>query len=278
MSRELTVNRDSFTQFEYDGWQRVADKYESAWSGLTRQFIPHLLRATQVTRGSRLLDSACGPGYVAESAHALGVLAVGVDFAPEMVRLARSRNPGIEFCTGDAQKLEFGDQSFDAVVMNFGVLHLARPEAAFSEARRVLRPGGYFGFTVWASSEHSAGIRIFEQAMQAHADPNVELPKGPDYFGYGEAAPCRDTLSRLGFDPASLEFRTVTVDWQVPSAAFVFEAERDAGVRMAAVLAAQKPETQKAIQRQIEKELQPYAIDNGLSIPYAAHVIAAKVA
>lgn len=276
MSRELMANRDSFSQFEYDGWQRVAAKYESAWSGLTRQFIPHLLEATQTTSGSRLLDVACGPGYVAEMARSLGARSTGIDFSPEMIRLAQSRNPDIEFCTGDAQDLAFGDESFDAVVMNFGALHLARPEAAFAEARRVLRRGGHLGFTVWASPEHSPGARIFEQAVKAHADPTVELPKGPDYFGYGEAEPCRKTLSQLGFDPTSLDFRTVTVDWQVPSAAFVFEAERDAGVRMAAVLAAQKPEIQRAIQAQLKTELGSFVRPTGLRIPYAAHVIAVR--
>ena len=269
---------DSFTQFEYEGWQRVAGKYESAWSGLTRQYIPHLLRAARVSRGSHVLDVACGPGYVAESATALGAIATGIDFAPEMIRLAQSRNPDIKFQLGDAQSLDFADASFDAVIMNFAVLHLPDPEAAFTEARRVLRPGGYSAFTVWAAPEHSAGARIFDQAVQAHADPNVELPKGPDYFGYGDAGACRKTFGGLGFDPAALEFRTVTVDWQVPSGAFVFEAERDAGVRMAAVLAAQKPEVQRAIQAQLEAGLRPYATGNGIRIPYAAHVIAAKAA
>lgn len=273
----MRPDRDSFSRFEYEGWQRVADKYDSAWSGLTRLFIPQLLEATRVSSGSRVLDVACGPGYVAEAARSLGATATGVDFSPEMTRLAQARNPGIEFRTGDAQNLDFEDGSFDAVVMNFGVLHLSHPEAAFAEARRVLRLGGWFGFTVWAAPEHSAGVRIFERAIQAHADPNVELPRGPDYFGFGQAGSCRMTLGQSGFDPTSLDFRTVTVDWQVPSAAFVFEAERDAGVRTAALLKAQKPEIQRAIQTQLEAELQPFVSGAVLSIPYAAHVIAVNV-
>ena len=271
------LNRDSFSQFEYDGWQRVAGKYEAAWSSLTRQFIPHLLEATRVARGSRLLDVACGPGYAAEIASASGAFCTGIDFSPEMIRLARSRNPDIMFRTGDAQDLDFEDKTFDAVVMNFGALHLARPGAAFAEACRVLKPGGYYGFTVWAPPEHSPGARIFEQAVKTHADPNVALPSGPDYFGIGGAEDYRKLLGQLGFDPASLDFRTVTAVWEVPSAAFVFEAERDAGVRMAAVLAAQTPEIRKAIQNQIVRELRPFATGDGLAIPYAAHVVAAAV-
>ena len=269
---------DAFSQFEFDGWQRVADRYESAWSGLTRLFIPPLLEATKVTRGSCVLDVACGPGYAAELARDLGASAIGLDFSPAIVRLAQARYPDIPFHTGDAQALKLDDHSFDVVVMNFGVLHLSRPEAAFGEARRVLRPGGYYGFTIWASPEHSPGARIVNDAVQAHADPNVMLPDGPDYFGYGDAEACRETLGKLGFAPASLVFRTVTCEWQVPTAAFVFGAERDAGVRTAALLTAQTPDIQIAIQTRMEEALLPYANRDGFSIPYAAHIVAARAA
>ena len=272
----MTDGRDAFTQFEYAGWERVAGKYESAWSGLTRLYIPALLEAVEIAPGSHLLDVACGPGYAAGAARAMGASVAGVDFSPEMVRLAQSRNPGIPFVVGDAQSLVFDDESFDAVLMNFGALHLARPDAAFAEARRVLREDGRYAFTVWASPEHSPGARIVEDAIAAHADPGVALPKVPDYFAFDEAEACRAVLGRAGFDPASLVFRTVMVDWQVPSASFLFEAKRDAGVRTAAVLAAQKPEVLAAIEAQIASGLQAYAHESGFRIPYAAHVIAVR--
>jgi SAM-dependent methyltransferase len=176
----------------------------------------------------------------------------------------------------DAQALAFDDESFDTVVMNFGALHMARPEAAFAEARRVLREDGRYAFTLWASPEHSPGARIVEEAVKAHADSGVELPAGPDYFAFGNAEACRAVLGRVGFDPASLVFRTVTMEWEVPSATFVFEAERDAGVRTAAVLAAQKPEVLSAIEAQIASALEAHAHDSGFGIPYAAHVIAVR--
>lgn len=272
----MALKGKAFSQFEHEGWERAAGKYEAAWSGLTRLFIAPLLESAQVAPDSRLLDVACGPGYVAEFARTLGAQSTGVDFSREMVRLARSRNPDIAFHIGDACALDFEDESFDAVVMNFGALHLSDPEAAFAEARRVLRRGGRYGFTAWASPELSPGARIVEEAIQAHADSNVDVPEGPDPFGYGEAEACRRVLDRLGFDPASLTFRTVTAEWYVPSAGFVFEAERDAGVRTTALLAAQTPEVLSAIRTQIEAALRPYAKGTGFSIPYAAHVIAAR--
>lgn len=272
----MSPDRDAFTQFEYDGWQRVAAQYDPAWGGLTSLYIPALLEAVHAGKGTRLLDVACGPGYVAEQAYALGAKPTGVDFSPEMIRLAKVRNLSIPYFTGDAQALDFDDASFDAVVMNFGVLHLAHPETAFAEARRVLRKGGYFGFTVWAGPDQSPGAKVVEEAITAHADPNVELPKGPDYFGFGDAGTCRETFGPIGFDPASLVFRTVTADWLVSTAGFVFEAERHAGVRMAAVLAAQTPAVQAAIQARMTAGLARFAAGKGFRIPYAAHVIALR--
>jgi len=271
----MTPKGDAFSQFEYDGWERAAGKYESAWSGLSQLFIPYLLEAARVVPDSRLLDVACGPGHVAEAARARGASPTGVDFSPAMVRLARSRHPDIPFHIGNACDLAFEDESFDVVVMNFGALHLSDPEAAFAEARRVVRRGGRFGFTAWASPAQSPGTRIVEEAIEAHADLNVDVPAGPDPYGYSQAEASRRVLGRLGFEPTSLVFKTVTVEWEVPSASFVFDAERDAGVRTSALLAAQTPEALSAIRTHIVSAFAPYAKGKGFSIPYAAHVIVA---
>jgi 2-polyprenyl-3-methyl-5-hydroxy-6-metoxy-1,4-benzoquinol methylase len=87
------MERD-YTRFQRDGWTRVAHKYEDAWAGLTRLFIPDLLDAANITRGQRVLDVACGPGYVAEGARDRGATLTGVDISPEMIRIARERKRG----------------------------------------------------------------------------------------------------------------------------------------------------------------------------------------
>jgi len=63
------------------------------------------------------------------------------------------------------------------------------------------------------------------------------------------------------------------VDWQIPSASFLIKAERDAGVRTAALLAAQSSEKLEAIQTELEKKVSAYATEAGFTIPFAAHVI-----
>jgi ubiquinone/menaquinone biosynthesis C-methylase UbiE len=244
------------------------------WGDLTRPFIPYLLEAANVKAGIRLLDVACGPGYVAESAHTIGAEPFGLDFSAEMIRIARERNPKINFKVGDAQSLDFENDSFDAVVMNFGVLHISRPETAFSEAYRVLQAGGRFSFTVWAGPELSPGAKLLEDSIETYADMSIKLPAGPAYFAYSDPEKCRATLAKSGFDSASFIFKTVTVEWQIPSASFLFEAERDAGVRTAALLKAQNPETLKIIQTELDKRIKAFTAESGFKIPFAAHIVA----
>lgn len=271
----MSSTRDAFSELEYTGWQRVAGKYDSAWGGLTRLFIGPLLEAVGLEPGTFLLDVACGPGYVAEAARASGAVPLGLDFAPAMVRMARARAPDMALVCGDAQALPFASGTFAAVVMNFGLLHLPDPEAALAEGRRVLRAGGRYAFTVWAGPEQSPGARIVDDAIRAHANVTVDLPQGPAYYGYGDPEDCGHALQRSGFGPGSMRFQTVRAIWQVPSPAFVFAAERDAGVRTAALLAAQPPTACAAIEAQMAAGFTPYRNATGFGVPYAAHVISA---
>lgn len=265
-----------FSEFEHESWQRVATKYDEAWSSLTRNFIPALLASVNIRNGVRVLDVACGPGYVAAAAKAGGGEPIGVDFSSEMVRLARERNPDIEFRIGDAQALDFPDDSFDVATMNFGLLHLAEPEKAIAESARILHRGGRFGFTVWAAPHQSAGARIVDDAINEYANKEVDIPQGPDYFTYGTAQTCAVSLARAGFDPSTFLFETVVADWLVPTPTFLFESELHAGVRTAALLAQQSHQTLARISRKIAEGVRSYAKGNGYAIPFAAHIISAR--
>ena len=264
-----------FSTFEHQGWQRVAGEFDEIWGGLTQLFIPHLLGAVGVKAGEWVLDIACGPGYAAQAARSMGAQSIGVDFSSEMIRVARDRNPKIEFREADAQALDFDANTFDVVVMNFGVLHLSDPEAAFVEAYRVLRSGGRYGFTVWAGPDQSPGAQLVEEVMKAHADMTVKLPQGPDYFAYSDSDQCRAALAKTGFGSETFKFETVTMEWQLPYASFLFESEREHGVRSAALLAAQSQEDLQAIEADMESRVGEYLKEEAFAIPYAAHVASA---
>src|SRR5215470_18730792 len=137
-----SASPNAFRDFEQAGWNTTAGEYNRSLGTATTAFSEKLLDAAGVQKGARVLDVATGPGYVAAAAAARGAETIGIDFAPNMVVEARRLHPHVTFQEGDAEALPFHGESFDAVVIGFGMLHFSRPELALAEVRRVLRPGG----------------------------------------------------------------------------------------------------------------------------------------
>ena len=265
---------ESFAKFEHEGWQRVAGKYDSVWASSTRQFIPPLLDAAEVSGGMSVLDVGCGPGYVSAAAAARGATPRGLDFSREMVGIAQKMFPEIGFQEGDAQNLPFVSATFDRVLANFALLHVPDPERACAEACRVLKPGGKFGFTVWAALEENPYAKMIDDAIREHADLEVDLPAGPPHHLFSGREEFRRALAQAGFDGESMIFKLHSIYWNVPTARYPFDAERDAGVRTAGLLACQTPERLQAIQSAIEESVRRYAKGDGFAIPKAAYVVA----
>ncbi|HET9834389.1 MAG TPA: methyltransferase domain-containing protein [Vicinamibacterales bacterium] len=257
-----------FHDFEHDGWERAADHYGDAFGSLTSQTIPALLRAAAVEPNMRVLDVASGPGYVAAEAAALGAHPVGVDFATEMVTLASRRYPSLTFKQGDAEALPFADASFDAVAINFGVLHLARPDTALAEAHRVLRPGGRCAFTVWASPDLSVGFGIVLKAIETHGRMDVPLPPGPPFFRFSDAGESSRSMSAVGF--AAPDVKMVPLVWRLRSGEALCDAFLQGAVRTAALLRAQTPEAMAKIRHAIVERAEKYQKGDHIELPMAA--------
>jgi ubiquinone/menaquinone biosynthesis C-methylase UbiE len=172
----MIMDPAAFRAFEFEGWQKVANRYHDTFANVTVQSAGPLLDAAEVRKGLRVLDLACGPGYASGAASSRGAEVLGIDFSSEMIAEARRLYPEVEFREGDAEALALQDETFDAVIMNFGMLHLGRPERAAAEAYRVLRSGGRFAFTVWDTSDKSIGFGIILSAIRKHGDMNVPIP------------------------------------------------------------------------------------------------------
>ena len=263
----------SFHDFEQAGWQRAARHYPDAFGGLTAQAIGPLLDAVGAGPGVRLLDVATGPGYVAGAAAERGASVTGVDFSTAMIAEARRREPGVDFRDGDAEALPFPDQSFDAVVMSFGLLHLARPEAALAEARRVLVPGGRSAFTVWAMPDEAVAFGIALRAIETHGRLDVPLPIGPPFFHFSDPEECRRSLTAAGL--VRVTVRHVPLLWRLSSPDAVFDALSRGAVRTAALLEAQSPEALAAIQSTIRAAVASYARGAAIELPMPAVLAAA---
>jgi ubiquinone/menaquinone biosynthesis C-methylase UbiE len=229
---------------------------------------------TEVREGLRVLDVATGPGYAAAAAARRGANVVGLDFSAAMVAEARRKHPTLDFREGDAEELPFADDSFDAVVMNFGLLHVPRPERAVREAHRVLRPRGRFGFTVWAPPEQAIGLGLVLRAIQRHGDMSVPLPPGPPFFRFSDSGECRRVLQDAGFE--SPHVNLVPQVWRLRSPEVLFEIMLCSTVRTAALLGAQAPHALDAIRDELRDATAAFRNGDAIELPMPSVLASAK--
>ena len=260
-------------EFELAGWQDAAASY-AAFGSATELFVDALLGAAHVTRGTRLLDVACGQGITTGIAAAAGAHVTGVDFSPAMLAVARATYPALEFHHGDAEALPFADARFDAVVANFGIHHVERPQRAMGEARRVLAPGRTFAFTFWPKPADNPPWRILFDAVAAHGRLDVPMPAGSD----GPATP--ENFLRLavaaGFDAKMLRCDLIERLWLLPADADLVSIFQSGTVRTAALLHGQSETALAAICRHAARALQDYRRDSGFVLPVRAWLLSAR--
>ena len=101
--------------------------------------------------GERWLDVATGTGEVALRADRAGADVIGLDIAPRLLELARSKSSEVEWIEGDAEALPFADAAFDVVSSSFGLIFAPDQKAAAKELARVCR--GRLGLTAWRPNE-----------------------------------------------------------------------------------------------------------------------------
>jgi demethylmenaquinone methyltransferase / 2-methoxy-6-polyprenyl-1,4-benzoquinol methylase len=130
----------------FDG---VAARYDLTNTVLSfaqdRQWRRRTRQCLELTPGQRVLDLAAGTGVSTVELARGGATAVACDFSLGMLRAGRSRRDRrslVPFVAGDAVHLPFGDATFDAVVISFGLRNIADVPAALREMARVVRPGG----------------------------------------------------------------------------------------------------------------------------------------
>jgi len=129
-------------------FDRIAPVYDAMNRTMTAGLDRRWRRATAaavVRPGDVVLDACCGTGDLALADVRAGGRVMGLDFSEPMLERARRKAPELEWVNGDLLALPFGDQSFDAATVGFGVRNVDDLERALAELRRVLRPGGRLG-------------------------------------------------------------------------------------------------------------------------------------
>ena len=178
---------------------------------------------------SRVLEVAAGTGVVTRHlAKALppDVSIVATDLNQPMLDQAATAGTSrpVEWRQADALQLPFPDGVFDLVVCQFAAMFFPDRTKAFSEARRVLRPGGCFIFNVWDRIEQNEFAHTVTQALE------FAFPDNPPRFlarvphGYHDLSTIAQDLVGAGFNGApevtTLPARSRANSPRVPAVAY----------------------------------------------------------
>jgi SAM-dependent methyltransferase len=259
---------DAFDRFEAAGWETTAAAYDHYWPRLTNRLNDHLLDAVGAGPHARLLDVACGPGYLTGQASDRGATVTGIDVAKAMVEMARRRCPRIEFRQADAQALPFPEASFHAIVGNLAIPHLARPERAAAEFHRVLASNGRLALTTWDLPDRARLVGVLLEAVrEIEVIPPETVPAGPDFFRFADNAEFNALLAGQGF--TEVEVRSIAFMHPVGSPDELWDGLLRGTVRTSAIVRGQPDDVVARIRAGFDRRMQAYRAGRTYEIPVA---------
>ena len=173
--------RDTFDAFAAD-FDQVLDHLGYRAPGLIAELLDRLLPAPD--RSLVIADAGCGTGLCADFLRPRAKRLIGVDLSPGMLAKARARGQYDDLAEAELSAwLATQAQAVDLIVSADTLCYLGSLEQPLSAARRALRPGGLFVFTLERQDEDARDYRLTPSGRYSHALPYV-----------------RTALARSGFD------------------------------------------------------------------------------
>jgi SAM-dependent methyltransferase len=192
-------------------WNAPGGRYDDISRSIA-DAIEHAVERLRPRPGENVLDLATGTGWGSRvvAQRFPGVKVTGADIADQLLDHARSAATAlqleIDYRHADAEKLPFGDGSFDAVVSTFGVMFAGKPEAAAAELARVVKKGGRVVLATWKNDSnlfHMFGV------MKAFMPPPPQPPP-PSPFEWGKPERLQELLGatfELAIEEGTNRFR-----------------------------------------------------------------------
>jgi demethylmenaquinone methyltransferase / 2-methoxy-6-polyprenyl-1,4-benzoquinol methylase len=159
--------------------------------GQVRLWRRVVARAVAAAPGERILDLAAGTGTSTVTFATSGAQCVACDFSIGMLRAGIGRvrsnasGPQPAFVGGDATRLPFADEAFDAVTISFGLRNVVDPHRALAEMLRVTRPGGRLVICEFSRISNRP-LRVLYERYLARALPAVarRVSRNPAAYEY----------------------------------------------------------------------------------------------
>jgi ubiquinone/menaquinone biosynthesis C-methylase UbiE len=191
------MNQASFPEM-YEGW---------LVGPLFRPFAEIALEEVKLSSGDRVLDIACGTGIVARLAkERLGDAGhvVGIDVSPDMLAVARTVAPGIDWRAGSAAALPLREnEQFDVVVCQQGLQFFPDKPAAAAQMRRAVKSSGRLAVATWRSDDEIPLFRELRRIAERHLGAIAD-----QRHSFGDAAALEALFRDTGFQ--NVRSKTIT--------------------------------------------------------------------
>jgi ubiquinone/menaquinone biosynthesis C-methylase UbiE len=246
--------------------------------GFFKPWAEELVSLASPSKGSDILDVACGTGIVARTVLSTmkdSVRVIGLDLNGEMLSLAAelSEDSGfeIEWKQGDANDLPFADERFDLLFCQQGMQFFPNPQQVLKEMHRVLRPEGSVAFNILRSIQFNPAYGILADELEKHAGVTAgAMMRSP--FPDWDQRVIQQMIKSAGFTDISIQLDIISMRFPSPEEFLWREA---ASSPLAAEIESLDSETRRELVEGLNQSLEDYTDDRGVVFPMETMMILA---
>jgi SAM-dependent methyltransferase len=259
-------------------WGADADSVDARAAAITGC----MLESTNLGRGARVLELACGPGgaglAAAERVGPDGEVVVS-DVAEGMVDIARRRAAARGLRNVSAKVLDLEaiaepDGAYDAVLCREGMMFALDPTHAAREMHRVLRPAGRVAISVWGPREDNPWLGLLLDGITEITGMVVPPPGGPGPFALSDADRLRDLFVDAQF--AAVAVDRVAAPLRTPSFAAWWTRNLTLAGPVVNVVNGLDDATRSRLRDTVRAAVAAYETDDALELPGVALVLKAR--
>lgn len=167
----------------------VAERYDLTNDvlslGQARLWRKEVAKAVDARPAQKVLDLAAGTATSSQPFARAGAYVVPCDFSLGMLQVGKARHPWMPFTAGDATKLPFKDDTFDAVTISFGLRNVHETDEALREMYRVTKPGGRVVICEFSHATWAPFRTVYEEYLMRALPPVARaVSSNPDAYVY----------------------------------------------------------------------------------------------